>query len=256
MASGIMFTLFNQQFFTFLKSVNSLLFVCCLSLLCNKAFAYEVIEASEWKIWQASQHRSVSYRSIQHSGLIEIKARMQLVSSLAGFLLFIQDTAKIPLWLDNSSQAQVIKNINPTTLIFQTDFNAIWPIKNRVMIIKSHYWQNDDLSVEIAIEDFSGIEDMGKDKKTEIKNNRKSENISADNISIKVISAHWVITPLIHNEILIEYQFIADAQGSVPTWLANRLTLQSIWKTLNNIKQQLPSSYWQKESLPQIKEMK
>lgn len=71
-----------------------------------------------------------------------------------------------------------------------------------------------------------------------------------------MISAHWLITPLINNQISIEYQFIADPQGSIPKWLINRLTLQSIWTTLDNIEQQLPDSPWQKQTLPQIEAMK
>ena len=107
------------------------------------------------------------------------------------------------------------------------------------MIIKSHYWQNKNLTIEIA------IEDMG-----------ETYNTDNNNILIKVITAHWLLTPLMNNQISIEYQFIADAQGSVPKWLVNSLTLKSIWTTLKNIEHQLPVSPWPEQTLSHIEEMK
>lgn len=237
MTSDHMFPLFSQRTYNFLTRLILLLLLSSSCLFTGKGFAVEAVSDNDWIIWKESQHRIVSYRKIHTSGLIEIKAKTQVSSSLAGFILFIEDSTNIPLWFDNASHAKVIEVIDPTTHVFQTDFHAIWPISNRSMIIKSHYWQNKNLTIEIA------IEDMG-------------EAYNTDNILIKVIEAHWLLTPLMNNQISLEYQFIADAQGSVPKWLVNSLTLKSIWRTLKNIEQQLPISPWQEQTLSHIKEMK
>lgn len=234
-----MFPLFYQCTYTFLARLILLLLFSSSCLFTGKGFAVEAVSDQDWIIWHESQHRIVSYRKIHTSGLIEIKAKTQLSSTLAGFILFIEDSANIPMWFDNASHVKVIEVIDQTTQVFQTDFHAIWPLSNRSMIIKSHYWQNKNLTIEIAIEDME-----------------EAYNTNTNNILIKVITAHWLLTPLMNNQISLEYQFIADAQGSVPKWLANRLTLKSIWTTLKNIEQQLPVSPWQEQTLSHIEEMK
>ena len=102
----------------------------------------------------------------------------------------------------------------------------------------SRYWQNKDLSIEIEIHDAS-------EKVID----------STKVIKIKLHSASWVITPKSPNEIFIEYTFVADAKGSVPKWLVHKYSLKSIWKTLNNLQQQLPISPYQKMHVDGIIEM-
>ena len=104
-------------------------------------------------------------------------------------------------------------------------------------MIKSQYWQNNDLSIEIQIENAHIF-----DKKK-------------NTILIDVISANWLLTPKSTEALDVEYRFIVDAKGNVPAWLVNRMTLQSTWQTLINIQQQLPHSKWQKSTLSNIKEM-
>lgn len=138
MTSGDMFLLFYQPTFrytfyqgilTFFIRLTLLIFVCCFSLIAFNCFANSFTSSSadnnsnerinekingsvnkhKWKLWKKAQHSNVSYRVVENSDLIEIKAQLEVTSSLAGFILFIQDTPNIPLWLDNTSQAKIIK---------------------------------------------------------------------------------------------------------------------------------------------------
>lgn len=194
-------------------------------------------EAPQWRSWKQNNELSVVYRKSQYKGLIEIKAQAKLNSTLAGFIYFIEDLKHIANWLDNAESAEIIKQITATENIFMTRFHGIWPVSPREMLIHSRFWQNKDLSIEIAVTDASNT--MDKSKKA---------------IRMKVHSAHWKIVPTSTDSIEITYQFIVDPNGNIPQWLTKPMTLNGIWTTLNNMKEQLPISKWQKESRADIQE--
>lgn len=217
--------------------IKYLPWLIALSGICFVNLSYSKTDSPAWKLSQQSASLSVHYRKVETSELIEIKARAKINSTLSGFLHFIQDTNNIPKWLDNASNSQILEKIDKQTIIFKTQFKGFWPIKARDLITHSHYWQNEDLSVEIKIR------------------NAATETIhNSNNIVINIISAHWLITPISKNTIQIEYIFIADAKGAIPKWIVNRMTLKSTWKTLANLQQQLPQSIWQKHELTHIRD--
>lgn len=176
-------------------------------------------------------------QSKANSKLIEIKSELTVKSSIAGFLLFLQDYDKIPNWLDNANGSQLIEQVTPSHNIFRTQFSAIWPVSPREMLIESQYWQDRQGNVHIKVEDAS-------DHYTSHKNH----------IAISIIRAHWLIKPIANDKLYIQYRVIANANGKVPSWLANKVALRSSWRTLKNINQQLPNSDWQYQKLANILE--
>ena len=192
-----------------------------------------------WQVWRQDAELKVSYRASQYDDLIEIKAQAQLASSLAGCIYFIEDLSLLPHWLDNAESAKVINQIALNENIFITRFKGLWPVSAREMVVYSHYWQNNDLSVEIAVKDAS-------DSITATKNT----------VRMQVIKAHWQIVPTKVNQIKINYQFIVDPKGNIPQWLTKPMTLNGIWTTLNNIREQLPHSQWQQKSRIDIQELR
>jgi len=197
-------------------------------------------QPQNWQLWRASNTLSIEFRNIPHSDLIEIRAKAVIESSLSGTLLFLQQTKNIPQWLHNSSNSEIIKTISETENISLTHFDKVWLVKKREMIIRSHYWQNKDLSVEVTIKDES-------------KNYRQYQSKKA--IQINILSAHWLIKNRRKGIIEIEHRIIADPNGHIPKWLANRIALKSMWRTLINIENQLPGSHYQKEKLKNIQEL-
>jgi len=72
---------------------------------------------------------------------------------------------------------------------------------------------------------------------------------------MQVLKAHWQIVPTKVNQIEIRYQFIVDPKGNIPQWLTKPMTLNGIWTTLNNMREQLPNSKWQQKRRVDIKEL-
>jgi hypothetical protein len=195
-----------------------------------------------WKTWKKSKSLSVSSRVSTIDNLTEIKVTAIVNSSLAGFLLFIQDVNNTPAWLANASSSKVIKQMSVSENIFTVEFTAIWPLEPRYLQLHSTYWQNSDLSVEIQLKDDFTL------------------NIDHSNaVRVKFHQGHWLLTPIANTQqqkqLLVEYSFIADSGGEMPTWFADQLALKSILKSMRKLSLQLPQSKWQQQSIPNITEL-
>lgn len=212
-----------------------------------------------WTTWKENAFQHVKYRPviIDNKELLEISTSTLANSSLSSFLFFLLDTNNTPTWVSNASESKNL-NINSQPLTvnsFYIKMKGLWPLKPRILVLQSIYWQNSDLSIEIQMKDIEPLINAQKDyfADTEL----------TDYVKIKTYYAHWKITPIarpniqsIHqNEILIQYTYIADGRGDTPTWLAEHLSLKSIWKSMHNLRRELPLDKWQKHKLKGINEL-
>ncbi|MCH2058341.1 MAG: hypothetical protein MK214_17365 [Thalassotalea sp.] len=209
-----------------------------------------------WRLERSKENLKIYSAKSDVGSILSIKAELEVESTLSGFLLFLQDTENIPSWLDNANHSQVLSQISQNKNRFVTYFDGVWPVKPRHMVIESEIVQNDDLSIDIFVTDSTFKDDGEK----QIAEDRKS-------IKITVHRAHWHISPIAkenHNatsqatpqntRLLIAYQFQADPNGALPSWLVNRMTVSSIFTTMNNLAYLLPLSEWQQYQIPHINE--
>ena len=199
-----------------------------------------------WHLSKQSVTTAVYYRNIDKRDLIEVKAQVVVSSSLSGFLLFMQDTDQTNQWLDNAQESKIIKKLTPTSSILKTTFSGFWPVSARMMLVKNTYWQNEDLSVEVNTVNA---------KKEQFERYDGEYDGTEALILIDVISAHWTLIPITPKKLIVNYQFIVDAKGSIPHWIVNKMALKSTWKTLENLRKALPISRWQASSLSNISEL-
>lgn len=190
-----------------------------------------------WHVWKQSEALKVSYRRSRWDKLIEIKAEARVRSSLSGFLLFILDTDNAPKWLYNAVSTKVIRQFSPYENIFVTTLKSFGPVKARDMVIRSEFWQNDDLSLEI----------LNQDAAAEVLP-------QAQTIRMSVKTARWHVIPDGERSITIKYRFVVDAKGNLPSWLSRPIALFGIWQTMSNLSEQLPTSDWQKHIYAGINE--
>ncbi|WP_448211524.1 START domain-containing protein [Colwellia sp. MEBiC06753] len=198
------------------------------------------LSASEfnWQLVRTSDEIKIYKDKQKDQRIVTVKASLQVKSTLSGFLLFLQDYPNIPTWLDSANHAELIEQVLPNENIFITKFNSVWPVKPRDMVIRSKYIQLDNGSIEIDVTDAS----------TAI--------APIDNsVRVTVEYAHWTIRPVADSGLIdITYQFNVDPNGAIPAWLVNQLTIDSVWKTMRNIKALLPISKWQQFQIAEIYE--
>ena len=188
-------------------------------------------EDSKIKVWRSKE---------KQQGIVSVKAELVVNSTLSGFLLFLQDTDNIPLWLDNAKSSQILKQFTENKNLFVTYFDKQWPVSARHMIIQTEYRQNYDGSIDIYVMDAVEFD---------------NELIEAsESIRVSVNHAHWFIKAISPSQIKITYQFSVNPNGNIPNWVANNVTISSVFRTMKNLSQQLPQSQWQKHTLTNIKE--
>ena len=228
----------------------------CIALLLFSSLHFSYAEQVPWKLWKKTSSQSVSYRPAIINNqidkkLIEIKASATVNSSLSGFLFFLQDVNNTQRWLVNASESKIIKQYSMKENSFYIKLSQIWPLRPRIVILNSSYWQNDDLSIEIKLTDAKPI--LLKETLP-----LAIEHLEGF-LQVKTHSAHWNIIPKLSedegSEIAIEYIFIADGRGDTPKWLADHLALKSIWKSMRNIRRQLPKEKWQHKTIKGITEL-
>lgn len=209
-----------------------------------------------WKLWKKNSSQSVSYRPAiidnnTDTDLIEIRSKVVVHSSISGFISFLRDVNNTPGWLVNVNESKIIKQYSAKENSFYIKLTQFWPFKSRILLLHSTYWQNDDLSVDIELIDIKPalIEDY---MLSHINNFN-------DYLQVKTHSAHWKITPKWSEDegttITIDYIFIADGRGDTPKWFADHLALKSIWKSMRNIRRQLPNEQWQQQNIKGITEL-
>jgi hypothetical protein len=211
---------------------------CLLIFLLLFSNSVQANDLSSWNIWKQNSELSVFYRASQYDDVIEIKAQAEVNSSLAGFIYFIEDFKQAPHWLDNVESAKCISQSSSNESVFITRFKGLWPISAREIVAHSRYWQNEDLSIEIAVKDASNAIEKNQDV-----------------IRMHLLGAHWTIVPMTADRIAITYQFMVDPKGNIPLWLTRPITLNGIWTTLQNIQSQLPQSKWQRQVNDDIQEI-
>lgn len=210
------------------------LFILILAIFLTNNVAFA--KKHGWELVKNSQTIKIYKKHNNTTKLNQIKAELVVQSSLSGFILFIQDTANISNWLANATHSQILEQITPTKNVFITYFNGVWPIKARDMVIESEFIQHKDMTIDIIAKDAS-------DKVP----------ASPNTIRVTVEHAKWHIAKIQNTDnIKVRYEFSVNPNGTIPSWLANKMTLSSVLNTLKAIEQQLPTSNWQQYQIKEI----
>lgn len=180
---------------------------------------------SSLKSWQFyKQEDGIQISQFEHQdGLIEIRAVMNVSSSLSGFLYLLQDVKNAPQWLDNVFRTQVLEQISARKNIVYTQFSAPWPAKDRDMVTYSYFFQNSADDFHLVIEDASSF-------------------LPQQNgyLRITKVQATWTLQKIESGKVSITYTAFADPGGALPDWLVNNLARKGAMNTFKALKVRLP----------------
>ncbi|MBE3655969.1 hypothetical protein BOO92_04545 [Vibrio navarrensis] len=187
-----------------------------------------------WTFDSADNGITIDFRE-QSDGLVEVKAQMFTPTTYGGFLRLLQNTAKVPEWVDNVSDSVVVKQISPSENIVYTQFSAPWPAKDRDMLTYSKF-RIDAEGFRLEISDAP----------------QAILPPQADYIRITSVHAIWQLKKLTDGNTHIEYTVFADPGGALPNWLINKLAKESARTTFENLRDQL--AHFQTDEHPEINE--
>lgn len=141
----------------------------------------------------------------QDSHLKSIKAVFNIEtkpSVLAGHLLDVVNYSK---WQYKLTLSEKLKQVAINEVIYRAQYDAPWPVSDRDLVARIKITQ--DPKTKIMIFEVTNMHDFVPE--------------ADDFVRVKKSLAKWIITPVGNNEVHVEYSFVVDPGGSIPTWIMN-----------------------------------
>lgn len=177
-----------------------------------------------WRTWKHSQQYQVQYYQTAQ-GHYAIKAKLFVAKATkAQFISLLHDTEHAPDWLEGVKRVKLLDSPSANRTLVFTHLNSPWPVADRELYTESCYEALDEQNSRLLIRSVDPDRDVGKRR-----------------VRIKELEALWVLTPRTDG-LVLEYQVEADPGGAIPTWLSNKVSLKSVYKTLMNLRRVLPKT--------------
>ncbi|WP_161804334.1 START domain-containing protein [Pseudoalteromonas lipolytica] len=185
----------------------------------------------EWQTYKQQDDIKVSYKK-HETGIIEINASVLVKNAKASdFMALLSDTDNAPNWLENVKSVTLMERLSPSETLVYTHFNSPWPVLDRDLVSYSCYHALGEHKTELKIisQPYAKTEVSGV-------------------VRIKELRAYWRLEEQQSN-LLVSHQAYADPGGSIPHWLSNKVSLKSVYKTLQALTEQLTNNQFSRDNL-------
>lgn len=141
-------------------------------------------------------------------------------SVLAGHLL---DVASYTQWQYSVINTKILKQVADNEIIYHAEVRAPWPVSNRDLVVRLKIEQDPETKVMrfsiVSLPDYipprHGV------------------------VRVPRSEGHWTVTPIKGNNLKVEYRFMVDPGGSIPTWLLNLSIAEGPHKTFSNLSKRI-----------------
>ena len=204
-----------------------ILFAC----LCH---CLPLFAAEEWLLWRDQDDVQV-YSRPSERGTLEIRAKTRVNTNLSAFIALLHDTEHLPEWMHSVSEVRVISEPDQTHDLVHTRFKAPWPVKDRDMVTSSEYRQPSPCSLVLEISD-----------------NHTALPEQEGFVRIVDVDTRWMLEKKPDGTTVIDYRAHANIAGSLPRWIANRLSLQAAFETFQALRQEIVRDRYQQQPVEGI----
>lgn len=178
----------------------------------------------QWQLYKDKQQVQIYTRALPGKAL-QIKAQTQLPLPPSALPALLDDVTQGPLWIHNCQSVRLLDAKGNIRLVY-TRFNAPWPFSDRDMLTRS---QSITLANGLQINVASVVDDALMPEQTKLVRMRK-------------VTGQWqAIQQEVNGELIttFSYQGSGDPGGSLPTWLANKILIDSTFRTFVAMREQL-----------------
>jgi len=127
-----------------------------------------------------------------------------------------------------------MERLSPSETLVYTHFNSPWPVSDRDLVSYSCYRALGEHKTEL-----------------QIKSQPYAKAEVAGVVRIKNLTAYWRLEQQQSN-LLVSHQAYADPSGSIPYWLSNKVSLKSVYKTLQSLREQLTNNQFSRTKTSSI----
>lgn len=196
----------------------------CLFVVSSNSYG-----TTQWKIWYKKDNLIVKYR-LGDRGLYTLSVSAFYANTSSNALInAMYDTDKITQWLSGSQKVTLLSQPTPAETMVLTIFKAPWPVKNRHMVTSSCLQKTSENQYKLLVKD-------------------EPKEFSMDqSIQVKPITAYWLLKDT-EDGLYIEHQVYANPNGSIPSWLVNKMSLKRIKKTFIALKEVLQNQEYKEKN--------
>lgn len=194
---------------------------------------------SEWELEKEEEdiQLKIFTREIEGSSLKEFKGEMIVETQLTTLAALLLDSQAAPQWMHQCEKFEVVEQMDPRKAIVYFINGAPWPVSDRDAVISSEMTQDaNTLAMRIdvkALTDYLPEDD--------------------DYVRIPRMKGYWSFTPMTEGQVKIRYQVHAEPGGSLPSWLANSVVVDTPFHTMSNMVDMLKLEKYQQAEIPFIK---
>lgn len=190
-----------------------------------------------WSLEEDKEGIKVYTRSREGSSIKEFKGVITLEASLSQLVAILKDNSIVPKWMYRTSSGKLISQVNDWEWenYFQNYFP--WPLGKRDMALHFKMSQGADKKIVLAM---TCIPDAMKPV--------------PDYTRIKDADGEITLTPLGNGKVEVTYQFFADPDTFVPSFLINALVTDTPYNTLLNLRELLKTHIHQDARYTYIRE--
>lgn len=200
--------------------------------------SFSLNSQDDWQLQKEKNGIKVYTQEVAGSSLKAFKSVTEIETSVASLVAVCKDVASFPEWQESTIVAKILKTKDETEHIHYLEFAAPWPVSNRDNITQFTYQFNPkDGSVRVKIQT---LPDYLPEKEGVVR--------------IKESSGYYLFTPLSNGKVQVTHSAHADPAGNIPTWLSNSVMVDTPFKTLTNLKEQVKKEKYQGKTFKFIAE--
>ncbi|OJJ16677.1 hypothetical protein BKI52_32740 [marine bacterium AO1-C] len=214
-------SLIYKPFFLFLIFIH----ICSLSA-----------SGQSWKLIKEKDGIKVYARPYQNTKHRELKAFGVFNTSLSSLVAVIKDDKSVPDWINRMKIFKNIKVLNDFQWYTYAELSLPWPYNNRDLISLNTLKQTEDGVIIIDIENKPQFLPK-KGKK----------------VRMQHAKGYWRFKSLGNGKTLVTYQFYAQPNLGLPTWIINPLATKGVYNTLKQLRKVVKRSQYQQANISYIR---
>lgn len=211
-----------------------------ISLLLAALFTLPVqAKTSAWALKQEEEdiNLKIYTRQVEGSSLEEFKGEMLVKTELSAAAALLLDSQAAPQWMHQCERFDIEEQVDELSAVVYFINGAPWPVSDRDAVILTVMSQNPETLVLRA--DISTVKDLIPEYD--------------DYVRIPHMTGFWQFEPKDEGMVLITYQVHVDPGGSLPSWLANSVVVETPYNTMSNMVDMLKKDKYQNAQIPNIK---
>jgi hypothetical protein len=194
------------------KAIKTALYFCGLTVLLNSKICW----ADDWKMEKQKKNVSI-YSKKSDSGYKEIQVKAIVEVNPYALIALLGDVDFSPQWIHNCIEVKILEEVSSTERLINSFFSAPWPVKNRDMVFYSKTTFVDN-TVRIEISDRGDTIPL-----------------HAKYVRMQNMYGLWQANALEDGSSEVTYTGSGNPGGNLPTFLANKELVSSMFKTFQNL---------------------